>query len=62
MKIDVQDVLLMLGMVLFLGGIAHFSPAIAAIAGGLLCFGLVVLIDRARELEQKRGVDGSAHK
>jgi len=50
-KFGLQDALLMLGLVLFIGGIGHFSRAIAAIAAGLLCFLGVWTIERA----SKRG-------
>ena len=36
-KLDLRDALLVIGLVSLLGGIAHFSPAVAAITFGLLC-------------------------
>lgn len=36
-KLDIRDVSLVVGVVSFIGGIAHFSFAIAAIVFGLMC-------------------------
>lgn len=64
-RFELQDGLLLAGIVLFLGGIAHFSVAVASIVAGLLCFGAVFLMERAERaavIAKARGIDGSAHK
>jgi uncharacterized membrane protein len=46
MNFDLQDCLLIVGILFFVGGIAAFSFAAAAIVFGLLCFVGVALMAR----------------
>ena len=60
-KIDLQDVLLVLGVASLVGGIAAWSKPAACITFGILCLALVFQIERAKRI--RKGVnDGSAVK
>jgi uncharacterized membrane protein HdeD (DUF308 family) len=47
---DRQDLLLVVGIVSLVGGIAAWSRPAAAVVFGLLCLGCVLLIERARNI------------
>lgn len=46
---DLQDLLLVLGVVALVGGIAAWSVPASAIVFGLLCFAAVLLMERAKQ-------------
>jgi uncharacterized membrane protein HdeD (DUF308 family) len=48
MKIDRQDVLLLVGVLSLLSGIACWSRPLALVVFGLMCLGCVLLIERAK--------------
>jgi uncharacterized membrane protein len=50
--VDFKDALLVAGLVSLLGGIAHFSPAIAAIVFGLFCLTAALRPTRATKERQ----------
>jgi hypothetical protein len=61
-QIDRQDLLLVVGLVSLLGGIAVFSRPVAAIVFGFFCFFAVWTIERVKSLDKGKVADGSDRK
>jgi energy-converting hydrogenase Eha subunit C len=54
-KFDLQDVLLLVGVICLLAGIAYYSIAAASIALGIICLFFCLLISRAKAEAAKWG-------
>jgi membrane protein implicated in regulation of membrane protease activity len=54
MKIDRQDVLLVIGVAALVGGVAMWSRAAALVLFGLMCLAAVLLIERSSAVHERR--------
>lgn len=62
MKFDVQDVLLIVGVLSLIVGVGAWSIPASAIVFGIICLLLVVQIERSKKVKEGERNNGSTHK